>query len=487
MSLGSRIWLTALIAALTACGAGPIAGDGGETDATGGDDEVGTTDGDSGESDGTSESTSESTSDDGTGDESESDGTTTGEVPTACFGEVGFALIDAVNSTVLIQEAGAESFEVDASGPLDGNTSIAIAASANYLAIATTQSLFENGALQYAGVLRLFERGDDVPTYVLEDEAGFQRLFVDDDGGVTLVAQSGSGYYVALDGATESLGSFQPGGPLTNGWIPGRHMGFNEPTDSGFLELGNGDFVPVGVGGNNWWRFADGAIEQLDGNTGVFYRGTTEGTQTVELPAANIWSLEAEAGDYRLFASNDGEDTKLSIRLDVESGELLTVDPVLPVGLEAFDCYYRTNRIDADGRITFELRDDDSARVMLWDPASDAWTQLGQLVSNVDDLEPYAVADHSFAITGIGLNQSFCPHPDWGTPPPGALLDHSTQFVRVDPPFELVLDQVEGWNLTVDPHERCLSWTTIDATAMTEIDSGETIELPHTGWVTWLP
>ena len=459
------LWLGCGLSLLVACGSGPIAVDDDETGST--DDEVGTTDADS-------NSDSDSDSDSGSD--------TTGETPDGCFGAVGFVVVPHAGSTVTIQEPGGDSFEIDASGPLDDDPSFLVDASTDHIAIVTNQSSF-NQQLVHASVLRLFARGSNVPIYTLESETTISRVFVGDDGGVTALAQDGQGLYVSPAGVSQSLGSFQPGGPVVDGWIPGRHADEGVPVDSGFLELDGDGFVAVGVGGHNHWTVVDGTIEQLAGET--FHRGTPEWSESVQLPPGTS-AQEATAGDFRIVVAYvDGD--KLTYRLDVTAGELLEIAPELPPGLEPFDCYHPVNRVDGQGRITFELRDESSARVMLWDPDTDEWTQLGQAVSSVDDVEPYSLTGASFSIAAVGLGQTFCPLPEWGEPPPRALLDHSNQYVRVDPPLRITIDAPLAWNLTVDPDDRCLAWTDGEVTVMTELDTEETLELPFTGSLTWLP
>jgi len=179
----------ALLVATSACGASSIGSDEGETDDGGSEDEVGTTT--AGESDCEASSGSEDSSEYGSEDSSESDsedsaesdsGSTTGELPKPCLGEVGFAMADSPASTVHVFEPGAEPFDLSVPGPLGMGTTVRVAASEDYLIVATSESYWENGEFVQGSVLHLYPRGSGVPIYELEFARVVQRLYVDPDG-----------------------------------------------------------------------------------------------------------------------------------------------------------------------------------------------------------------------------------------------------------------------------------------------------------------
>ncbi|GEM_PF-2853599 len=488
----------ALLFATSACGSSSIGSDGGETDDGGSEDEVGTTTDGESESESSTEASSESESDSEASSESESDsesdsedsaesdsGSTTGELPEPCLGEVGFAMADSPASTVHVFEPGAEPFDLSVPGPLGMGTTVRVAASEDYLIVATSESYWENGEFVQGSVLRLYPRGSDVLIYELEFARVVQRLYVDPDGIVTAALDQSDGVYIEpVDGgAVITLADFAPSGSPASGWIPGHR---SNGVGSGFADI-DGGWVPVGPS-TGWWNYNDGAVEILSPDSDTFVRGTPESVQTFELPDAVNWRVEGSAGKYRLLAGVFvGANTHRLYRLDVDSWELLTIDPELPADLDAFDCYLPSNLVDGQGRVLFELSDAGAARMMSWDPDSDEWAPVGLPATAIEDIEGFTLSANTFAFGTMGLGETFCPQVDWVDPPAQAVAGSMTQFVRLDPPLQISFESNIASTLEVDPEERCLAWRTENETHLTDLASEESISVEAEGALVWLP
>src|SRR5689334_8866966 len=114
----------------------------------------------------------------------------------------------------------------------------------------------------------------------------------------------------------------------------------------------------------------------IDGAT-TFVREQPDELATIAtLPGGlELFRTHARAGRYRLIDGRVlGDGPLIRMRVDVESGEVVTYDPELPQGWSIFDdCGLGRLQIDSEGRLYYELTNGGSARIWTYDIDKESW------------------------------------------------------------------------------------------------------------------
>jgi hypothetical protein len=184
----------------------------------------------------------------------------------------------------------------------------------------------------------------------------------------------------------------------------------------------------------------------------VFVRATLDGSETFEFPGGQVTPMGGR-GSYRLLQTlNLVEAVPRFARLDIESGEILVIDPELPAEWSHLDCAGRNARIDDNGTVLFELEllAADIVAVWAYAPEDDTWTQLGSDVSGVADIEILGDVGSAYAVLFYPRDELFACGQDnsWLVNP------NSLQVVRHEPPLAI---ELEGREVAMDSQQRCMA------------------------------
>ncbi len=447
----------------------------------------------------------------------ETDGGETGDEDTGAAVEAciedgalarGLVIADREGEALHLYEPGAEPRTLSAALPdgVDAPATLTTDANAEYIAVASSYSIYLNPGTDDGATLRLYARGSGalvweraLPNYRLG------ALHVDALGRVAATvgwsATPLPAGILVIDGVVQELTDFAPAGPIgPSGWIPGYIYGpGQEQIGTGLYNHVTEQLVEITSGNNPpGWRADGETIEFIDNDSVVprhVIAGPTSAT-TVELtPFAGLDApvyTDGVAGDYRLLVANlegpEDEGARELVRLEVSTGELTTIDPAPPPGFQPFDCYFQRNAVDVEGRVLFELRDAGAAQIFAWDPARETWSALGVGVTAVDDVQVIGGHGRVQEIHGFGVNTTYCEQAEWSAPPANAIAGSTIQLARLEPHLSLVVDAEGVGAVSVDPLERCASWTSVGDASQTlhDLDDGDVIELPTTGHVIWL-
>lgn len=340
------------------------------------------------------------------------------------------------------------------------------AAAGDRIAVARIAGSIEDQAT----VVHVFARdsGEQLWTRELAG-VGVSQMWVAEDGAVAgSISQIVPGVrvgFVMTDAAVLELPDHSPIAAPALGQVAVHELGPQGTQDaSGWIDLADGSWQPampeptsssVAVG-------EDGhTLEyptQVDG-AAAFVRARPGEAEILALPLEPIEGQSlyviASAGNYRVVRGYDPNDaTSEHVRVDLEAGDAVLVDPEPPPGWSFFDCYDRRVAVDGDGRLYFELRNDASARPWAYDVEEDSWTQLGHELGLVDDIDVVAQSQDVMLVRGTAQFQTFCPPTEWAQAPEDALVGDSVQLVRREPALTMVLPS-NTWQVLVDRQQRC--------------------------------
>ena len=494
--LGSRISSVLLLLPcfVLGCGAGPI--NAGETGSETGEESETSGDGDG------------DPSGDGDGDGGEGDGDPEPVIPGECIvdGELvrPLAVFDGANASVQIHGDGVFDTLTPALPAQTQELSFDLASNATHLALASNY-VFSDPGQGYGSLVQLYDRN----TGELEWEQGFEfrlgGLRIDPSGRVTARVGWNGGNTPSLpdavivdaDGITQMFG-LVPRGPIrADGWMPVQIYDVNgNLLGMGFYELETETLEEVFEGSGAWVNAETGAIEYIDNQDPAprFVSVEPGQLEAIELAALgggfDSAHIEVSTGDYRIIGAYDGEsESVVRVRLEVDEASVIALAPSLPPELEPFDCYGSAVSLDARGRVVYELRDAASAQVWAWEPDADSWEQLGQSMSEVDDITTRSASDHVIEIFTMGTGMTFCPLVEWPEPPPGALLSTTLQLTRVEPALSVELElEPDQWGASaaVDAGESCAVWATTEGLSVIDLGDLDRLDLGVSGFATWI-
>jgi hypothetical protein len=121
-------------------------------------------------------------------------------------------------------------------------------------------------------------------------------------------------------------------------------------------------------------------------------------------------------------------------RLDIDTGELLSIDVAPPPGLAplADSCGFPERSLAQNGDAYFPLRNASVAAFHALDPASGAYSPLGRPLA-APGLLTFGERANTFILAGGDGSDTFCPIVDWTeAPPPDAAPHGVVQIVRPD-------------------------------------------------------
>lgn len=223
----------------------------------------------------------------------------------------------------------------------------------------------------------------------------------------------------------------------------------------------------------------------------VFVTARPGEAEIIELPIEQLEGeslhVVARSGSYRIVRLSDPNDPDnyVHVRVDLEAGDAVLVDPEPPGGWSFFDCYDRRISVDGDGRLYFELRDEATARPWAYDVDADTWTQLGLGLGLVDDINVLAQSQDVLLVEGRAQFQTFCPPTEWVEPPEGALVGDSYQLVRSEPPLTMVLPNYT-WQVLIDRHQRCAASVGEAGWEVRALDGSDAVFEVEAGTGQWL-
>jgi hypothetical protein len=471
----TMISLTSMLALASACTLRPASLEG--------DDEIGDdsdSDSDS-ESDSESGSETDSESDSETDSESESDSTETGEQGVECLTDEGrpagrALLLDQDNDSALLFIDGTEQ-TLALGEPEQTQVFLSAAASEDQFVIARSSGAFEDAQ----SMIHVFDIATGESEWSRELQGWTAELWASNEGvsGVILGPENTSDGFVlapAPEQSIELVGRSPLAAPHENRIVA--------------RDIDDGSYGWIDLAGNVWTpaqpqplatTFAnvdddERTLEYVaEGDLGLeFVRAKVAGNATFPLPDfPGVIHPTFAAGDFRLLVGSD-PDTQIDfyVRVDIESGEALLLEPELPIGRQWFEgCYGRQVALDPDGALVFVLHDGASAQTFAWQPEIDQWTATGIPVS--------AVAHVGMSSTGSAFHvtetaDDLCMAMDWAEPPIGALLGDSVQLFRHEPALAIELPNAPVY-VSLDAEERCAAylvqphWRVLDLDGSVEV------------------
>jgi hypothetical protein len=221
----------------------------------------------------------------------------------------------------------------------------------------------------------------------------------------------------------------------------------------------------------------------------AFVRARPGEAETITLPLEPLEGhslhITASAGNYRVVRRYDPNSAAIvHVRVDLEGNDAVSVDPVPPPGWSFFDCYDRRVSVDGDGRLVFELRNDASARPWAYDVDEDTWTQLGQGLGLVDDIDVTAQSKDVLLVRGTAQFQTFCPPTEWAQAPDDALVGDSVQLVRSEPALTMTLPS-NTWEVMIDRQQRCAAVAGENGWQVRALDGSDAVIDVGTSGGTW--
>jgi hypothetical protein len=206
----------------------------------------------------------------------------------------------------------------------------------------------------------------------------------------------------------------------------------------------------------------------------------------VELLEAQSLHVTASSDGYRLVRRYDANSMQhVHVRVDIEAGEAVLVNPEPPPGWSFFDCYDRRIAVDGEGRLYYELRNDASARSWVYEVEHDTWTQLGRELGLVDDIDVMAQSADVLLVRGMAQFQTFCPPTEWDEAPADALIGDSVQLVRQQPALTMVLPTYT-WQVLIDRQQRCAASVGENGWEVRPLDGSDAVIEVGPGAGTWL-
>ncbi len=474
--------IVGVTASLIGCGSGPISS---------GDDELG-------DESSTGEETGETDTDD-TDDTSDTDETgDTGEMDEACVtaeGTLGPAAVqlDGTSDRAWVIADGSE-HELALVGPADDAVWLEGAGAGERIAIARSTGDFGHATIH------AFDRSSGALAWTRElAGVGVSQLWVADDGWIAgPINPSQPGQLVGFamnDDQAIVLADHQPLAAPSDGVVVAQEV---LPDSSGgmigWITLADQSWTPTQPPpSHNYGARIDDDDRTLEYMAAgpVFVRASPDASATFELPSEQLPSdditVVGAAGRFRLLQAADPVDfNSVSVRLDIESGEAIVVDPPPPPGWSWFDCYARNARIDADGALLFELRDSASAQVWAFQPDDAQWSEVGFAVGLADDIDFAGQFGGVHVVRSAAQFMTFCPPTMWDEPPAEALVGDSLQIVRRSPALALALPS-DGWSpVVVDEGERCVAYPSVDGWRVRALEGEAELSFEPSGTWQWL-
>lgn len=299
-------------------------------------------------------------------------------------------------------------------------------------------------------------------------------LWLSDDG--TFVTQNNPSYpQQAVNGVMIEAGevtgfpAFQPLGPRSaDGWIRGK------PTDAGYASPnGLGFFAPdsdtvIELEGSDPWSFylppnQPEQIEYSRDDVSAWVLAELDVSESLPIPelAGSALALRDAVGRYRLISGFDISETHVgSIRLDVETGERLLIEPpTLAADQSLLECTTRVQQLTPDGQIAYVLTDSQHTWLALHDPETDTWTDRGRPMVDVNFANLSRHSENWWTIRAGEDPRSCPPNPSEPPGPRNALSGNSKQLLEMELDFvHPGFDWYSSW-VRVDPTAACLSWT----------------------------
>jgi hypothetical protein len=199
-------------------------------------------------------------------------------------------------------------------------------------------------------------------------------------------------------------------------------------------------------------------------------------------------TITASNGNYRVVLHHDpNQPEDVHVRVDLEGGDAVIVNPEPPPGWSYFDCYFRRVSVDGGGRLYYELRDEASAAPWAYDVEQDTWTQLGHDLGLVDDIDVMAQSQDVMIVRGMAQFQTYCPSTEWAQAPEDALVGDSQQLIRREPALTMVLP-LYTWQVLIDRQQRCAASVGENGWEVRALDGSDAvIEVgPGSGQWLWL-
>jgi hypothetical protein len=252
------------------------------------------------------------------------------------------------------------------------------------------------------------------------------------------------GHVIAIERNTLTLGWLEL---ATNTWIPATPQ--PSSIDDAFYDNTQDGHTLEYV------TFVDGA--------GAFVVARPNEAETFALPFEELpqhdLSIVARNGPYLIVRHDTWDNTDVSAhaRVDVESGEVVLIDPEPPPGWSFFDCYERKITVDDDGYLYFVLRSDASLRLWAHDIEQDEWMPVGLDLVAVDDVEIEVVSQDVVHVTARDFEQSYCSTDEWAEPPEGGLIGDSMHLVRREPALAMVVSPTWNASALIDRQQRCVA------------------------------
>jgi hypothetical protein len=466
-----RPWWCRLLAgtlALTACGSGPISVDDGA-------DESGSGDGD------------------GDGDGGEPEGL-------ACADENGL-----VPGVLRLEGAPARAWIIDGDAELelalagdDQAEWLIGAAAGDHIAIARIDGSYPD----HDSIVQAFSRSSGEPLWTRElAGAGVQQLWVAEDGwlaGTTSPYLPGMrvGFLMSEQEAID-LPDHEPIAAPVQGHVAAYELdALGNRQEAGWINLADHSWqgaVPTPIDMSATVGEDRHTLEYLALVDGVpaFVRARPGEAEVITLPVEMLDGqslyMTASTGSYRVLRRYDVNDTEqvIQVRVDVDAGEAVLINPEPPPGWSFFDCYDRRVSVDGEGRLYYELRNDTSARPWAYDVESDAWTQLGLELGLVDDIDIMAQSPDVMLVRGMAQFQTYCPPTEWAEPLEDALVGDSVQLVRREPALTMVLPMYT-WQVLIDEQQRCAAVVGENGWEVRSLDGSDAVLDVGPGAGTWL-
>lgn len=471
--------MISLLALASACTLRPASLEGDDENA---DDEIG------------DDTDSESDSDDDTDGETDSDTTDseseTGEAASECIDDQGqllrpALLLDEDNDSARLFVDGSEQ-TLAMVGPDHPQIELLAKAAGDHIAIARSSGWWGDETSTTVQSFSIstgeLEWSREIPGVWIS-----YQLWVGEEGGVS---GTGIGPQQNLDGFAivgETMVEFVDIAPLAaphDGRVSAR--GFTG--DYGWLDLEDESWIASSIqpaAGTSAEVAADGRTLEFvtEGDLGMeFVRATVDANQIIPLPTVpGVLHPSYTAGDFRVLVAHDGE-MQSYIRVDIESGEALLLEPELPIGQQWFEgCWDRARALDPDGALVFMLHDGASVQAFSWRPETAEWTAIGLPVTATSHIS-------LFASTGsVHVAQStadLCEQLGWSDPPIDALLGDSLQLIRHQPAVAIELPPA-ALTAIVDGDERCAAYSTGEQWWVRALDGEAEITIGAGSWL-WL-
>ncbi len=402
------------------------------------------------------------------------------DVPQAPIG-----LIRGGQARILRADATSVDLDVPDSLPLDLYSADARARGAYFVA-STWDWLREQptsriGLFRSTGEMVWFrEETDTVITWPYVNEQGIvaaQRQVGLTSGGVTY----------SISGEPQTLPGLSPSGPVRgDGYVPGHVL--DGPTH-GWIDSASLTIQPASVPDPiKVITLDDGSFVYFAEIEGVLSFVHEDPEQVVHWPladfAADPISLSVVASSNRAWFLLHDEAADGWFRVSMSDGVVEQIDPSLPDGFTQLECDALeladgVSRIDDAGGILVSARDAAAASIRRLDPVTGAWTQIGEPVTGVGDIEVQARGDTYL----IATFEDACRQQVYE--PGGARLSGTTwQVVYHVDGTARVIPPEDGYPVAARAG-RCVTLVRDDGLTVLDLENGGELELPGAIEILW--